>query len=371
MSYTQTTQDSLTARQASRPAVSDVSTADLHDAARVSGGSLYRVKSGDDQSLVETRSKDTIPMPAAITLAPPMSRPTLRRGHTPDSPYLYLPHHGSRDKIQRDGSGPPYKPQPNAESATDPLEDEKRSARTGQGYQSMNFGHLLHLPAFKSSAAQLTLLGLVFCFGPGLFCMLNGLGGGGLANPAPSNDSLVAYFAAIALVGFFAGPIVSKIGFRISLTLGGFGYVLYTSSLLTYQTTGNGPFLITSGAILGVLSSLLWTAQGAMLMSYPLPKYKGRYTSYVWTIFNLGAAGPSLVTSGHLKSLTNAGSPYMIDCPSTKSPLLLWKYIQRHLCCRHLPDHPVILVRLVYLQCQSGRAQRWLSHCHPRKGRLD
>ena len=361
----------MTARRASRPAVFDVSTADLHDAVQVSGGGdFYRVKSVGGQSLDKTRSKDTNPMPAAIPLAPPINRPTLRRGHTTDSRYPYLSRYDSRDEVERGGSRASYNFQPNAESATNPSEDEKLSARKGWGYQPINFGHL-HFPAFKSPSAQLTLLGLVFCFGPGLFCMLNGLGGGGLANPAPSNDALVANNVAIALVGFFAGPIVSKIGFRISLTLGGFGYVLYTSSLLTYQITGNGPFLITSGAVLGVLCSLLWTAQGAMLMSYPLPRYKGRYTSYVWTIFNLGAAGASLVTSGHLKSLTNVGLPYMIDRPSTKSPLLLWKHIQHHLCCCHLSDRPLLLPRHVYLQCQRDRTQRWLSRRPPRKGRLD
>ena len=326
MSHTQTTQHSLTARRASRPAVFDVSTADLHDAAEVSGGDLYRVKSGGGRSLEKTRSKDTEPMPAAITLAPPLIRPTLRRGHAADSHYVYLSRYGSQHNEEGKGTGTLYDIQPDAESPADSSEDESKSARKGRGYQPINFGPL-HLPAFKSPPAQLTLLGLVFCFGPGLFCMLNGLGGGGLANPAPSNDALVANNVAIALVGFFAGPIVSKLGFRISLTLGGFGYVLYTSSLLTYQITGNGPFLITSGAVLGVLCSLLWTAQGAMLMSYPLPRYKGRYTSYVWTIFNLGAAGASLVNSGHPKSLITADSHYMIDCPSTKSPLLLWQHI--------------------------------------------
>ena len=348
MSYTQTTQRSLTARRASRPAVFDVSTADLHDAAELSGGDLYRAKSGGSRNLDKTRSKDTEPIPAAIALAPPIVRPTLRRGHTTDSPYLYLSRYGSQHKEEWKKKKTSYDIQPDAESATDSSEDEIKSARKGRGYQSINFGPL-HFPPFKSPSFQLTLLGLVFCFGPGLFCMLNGLGGGGLANPAPSNDALVANNVAIALVGFFAGPIVSKLGFRISLTLGGFGYVLYTSSLLTYQITGNGPFLITSGAILGVLCSLLWTAQGAMLMSYPLPRYKGRYTSYVWTIFNLGAAGASLVNSGHLKSLTNAGSPYMIDCPSTKSPLLLWQHIQYHLCCRHLSDRPLLPPRYVHL----------------------
>ena len=370
MSYTQTTQGSLTARRASRPAVFDGSIADLHDAAQGSGGDLCRVKSGGGRSLDKSKSEDAEPMPAAVTLAPPITRPTLRRGHTADSHYSYLSRYGSRHNDEKRGTRASYELHPNAESATDSSEDESRSARKGWGYRPITFGPL-HVPAFKSPQVQLTLLGLVFCFGPGMFCMLNGLGGGGLADPAPSNNALVANNVAIALVGFFAGPIVSKLGFRISLTLGGFGYVLYTSSLLTYQITGNGPFLITSGAVLGVLCSLLWTAQGAMLMSYPLPRYKGRYTSYVWTIFNLGAAGASLVNSGHLKSLTNVGSPCMIDCPSTKSPLLLWQHIQRHLCRRHLSDRPLLPPCHVHLQRQSDRTHRWLSRRPPRKSRLD
>ena len=302
MSYTHTTQGSLTAHRASRPAVFDVSTTNLYDAAQASGGGLYKVRSGGGQSLDKTRSKDTEPMPATSILAPPISRPKLRRGHTSDSHFASVFHYPGTHSGERRGSRTSDNLQPNAESAADSSQDEKRSTRKGWGYKPVKLGGL-HFPAFKSPPAQLTLLGLVFCFGPGLFCMLNGLGGGGLANPVPSNDALVANNIAIALVGFFAGPIVSKLGFRISMTLGGFGYVLYTSSLLTYQITGNGPFLITSGAVLGVLCSLLWTAQGAMLMSYPLPRYKGRYTSYVWTIFNVGAAGASLVSPDHLKSI--------------------------------------------------------------------
>lgn len=237
MSHTQTTQRSLTARQGSRPAVFDVSAADLHDAAEVSGGELYRVKSG---GLVKTISKDTNPMPTAVTLASPMIRPTLRRGHTADSQYVYLSRYGSQHNEESKGTRTSYDIQLETESPTDSSEDENKSAWKGRGYKSIDFGPL-HFPAFKSPQFQLTLLRLVFCFGPGLFYMLNGLGGGGLANSAPSNDALVANNVAIALVGFVTRPIVGKLGFRISLTLGGFGYVLYTSSLLTYQITGNGP----------------------------------------------------------------------------------------------------------------------------------
>ena len=57
MSHTQTTQRSLNARRASRPAAVDGSTADLHDAAEVSGGDLYKVKSDGGEALRKSEVK--------------------------------------------------------------------------------------------------------------------------------------------------------------------------------------------------------------------------------------------------------------------------------------------------------------------------
>lgn len=167
-------------------------------------------------------------------------------------------------------------------------------SRSLWGIKRLNLGNL-HLPALKTVQMQLLLLSCIFFLGPGMFCMLNRLGGGGLEDATASNQALVANNVCIALVGLVAGPLVTRIGYRISICLGAAGYILYTCSLLTYQITGNAPFLIFSGAMLGVLCTLLWTAQGSMLLSYPPPELQGKYISYVWTIFNLGAVFGSLV----------------------------------------------------------------------------
>ena len=55
--------------------------------------------------------------------------------------------------------------------------------------------------------------------------------------------------------------------------------------------------MIFAGALLGVCAGLLWTAQGAIMMSYPTEDLKGRYISWFWMIFNLGAVIGGLVWS--------------------------------------------------------------------------
>ncbi|TAQ86480.1 hypothetical protein B7494_g5192 [Chlorociboria aeruginascens] len=152
-----------------------------------------------------------------------------------------------------------------------------------------------HPRFLRSSTSQLTILGIIFFLGPGMFSALNGLGGAGLGNPVPGNTANVAVYAALAIVGFFAGPIVGKLGFQLCSFLGAAGYVIYAASLLCFKETGNAPFLIFAGSFLGVVSSLLWTAQGAMVMSYPTPESKGKFIFFVWGIFNLGAAIGSLI----------------------------------------------------------------------------
>jgi drug/metabolite transporter (DMT)-like permease len=54
-------------------------------------------------------------------------------------------------------------------------------------------------------------------------------------------------------------------------------------------------FNIFAGAFLGVCAALLWTAQGTIMLSYPLEHEKGRYFAWFWGIFNVGGCVGSLV----------------------------------------------------------------------------
>jgi hypothetical protein len=70
-------------------------------------------------------------------------------------------------------------------------------------------------------------------------------------------------------------PVFRLFGVR-TILIGGWTYALYTGSLLNYNHTHDGTFVIASGAILGLGAAFLWITQGAIMLAYPLPHQKGR-----------------------------------------------------------------------------------------------
>jgi MFS family permease len=129
-----------------------------------------------------------------------------------------------------------------------------------------------------------------------MFNALGGLGGGGLLNAKAADDTNSALYATFAVVGFLAGTFVNWLGIRASLSFGGIGYCVYVSSYLVYKHTANLGYMIFSGVLLGACAGILWSAQGAIMMSYPPEQYKGKYIAVFWGIFNLGGVIGALVS---------------------------------------------------------------------------
>lgn len=129
-----------------------------------------------------------------------------------------------------------------------------------------------------------------------MFNALNGLGGGGQLDAKASSDSNTALYSTFAVVGFFAGTVTNTIGIRWALAFGGIGYSVYVSAYLCYNITENLGYITFAGALLGVCAGILWSAQGAIMMSYPTEKEKGRAISWFWMIFNMGGVIGSLVS---------------------------------------------------------------------------
>jgi MFS family permease len=148
---------------------------------------------------------------------------------------------------------------------------------------------------YASPKAQLFVVSIVCFLCPGMFNALTGLGGGGQVDTSAQTDANTALYSTFAVVAFFAGTVANRLGLRITLSLGGLGYCIYSASFLCYSHTSNRGFVIFAGAFLGVCAGLLWTAQGAIMMSYPPEHSKGRYISWFWIIFNMGAVIGSLV----------------------------------------------------------------------------
>jgi MFS family permease len=131
-----------------------------------------------------------------------------------------------------------------------------------------------------------------------MFNAVNGLGGGGQVDPKPSNDSNTALYATFSVIGFFAGTFTNWLGVKAALSFGGIGYSIYVAAYLCYNHTQNYGFIVFAGFLLGICAGILWSAQGAIMMSYPPEQSKGRYISTFWAIFNMGGVIGSLIPLG-------------------------------------------------------------------------
>ena len=150
-------------------------------------------------------------------------------------------------------------------------------------------------PWYASPPVQLVIVAFVCFLCPGMFNALNGMGGAGQDDHKAANQANTALYSTFAVVGFFAGSFTNRLGIRTALSFGGIGYSIYVASFLSWNHDRNIGFSIFAGALLGVCAGLLWCAQGAIMMSYPLEESKGRYISWFWMIFNMGSVIGGLV----------------------------------------------------------------------------
>ncbi|PGH18722.1 hypothetical protein AJ80_04375 [Polytolypa hystricis UAMH7299] len=177
-------------------------------------------------------------------------------------------------------------------------EESHATTRGGPGkgwmYKSVGLG-FIKIPYYASPMSQLVLVSFVCFLCPGMFNAVTGLGGAGQLETRDVSKANTALYSTFAVVGFFAGSVANRIGLRLTLFIGGFGYFLYVASILSYNHNQNVGFLVFAGALLGVCAGCLWTAQGAVMMSYPTEQEKGKFISIFWIIFNMGAVIGSLV----------------------------------------------------------------------------
>ncbi|KAL7420594.1 hypothetical protein Q5752_004545 [Cryptotrichosporon argae] len=157
---------------------------------------------------------------------------------------------------------------------------------------------MVKLPRYNSPTTQVVLVSFV-CFATvGMYGALNNLGAGGTQNIVLSDITNAVLYTCFALFALVSGSINNILGPRLTLFIGSFGYLLYVVGLWVYQTRGIQWFLILTGAILGLGAAMLWSAQGAVMMSYPLEKDKGRMFSVFWVIFNAGGLMGGLIALG-------------------------------------------------------------------------
>ncbi|KAI9510754.1 MFS general substrate transporter [Russula earlei] len=170
----------------------------------------------------------------------------------------------------------------------------------------------LRLPEwYRTPMAQVVLVGIV-CFATvGMFSAVSNLGAGGTQDTALSDMSNGVLYGMFALSGLVSGGINNLLGPRLTLFIGSLGYSLYIGSLWCYQKQGTRWFPVFAGGVLGMSAALLWSAQGSIMMSYPLEKNKGKAFGIFWAIFQFGSFIGSIIAlainirSGKLSSVSN------------------------------------------------------------------
>ncbi|TCD71018.1 hypothetical protein EIP91_000516 [Steccherinum ochraceum] len=148
---------------------------------------------------------------------------------------------------------------------------------------------------YTSPWCQVVLVGLT-CFGtPGMFSAISNLGAGGTQDVVLSDIANGVLYGMFAITGLVSGGINNVLGPRITLFIGTLGYALYVGSLWCFQTQSTRWFMILAGALLGITAALLWSAQGSIMMSYPLEKDKGKSFAVFWAIFQSGVLIGSII----------------------------------------------------------------------------
>lgn len=169
---------------------------------------------------------------------------------------------------------------------------------------------LLHEPW-----AQIILISIISFCNPGMYNALTGMGGSGQVDGTVAANSNVATHAATAGAALLlVGAFYKYLGPRASLLLGGWTYALYAGSLLNFNRTQNGAFVIAAGALLGLGAAFFWVAQGTVMVTYANDGTRGRAIGVFWVIFNLGGAIGSLISFAlnfHSKSGTVTDSTYV------------------------------------------------------------
>ena len=110
-------------------------------------------------------------------------------------------------------------------------------------------------PAYYGVVRLLPVSRNVGLFGPlplsGFNCSrfnaLSGTGGGGQVTATIADNSNTALYSTFSVVGFFAGSLVNRLGIKLTLSFGGFGYFIYVASFLSYNFNQNAGFNIFAG----------------------------------------------------------------------------------------------------------------------------
>ncbi|KAL5339843.1 major facilitator superfamily domain-containing protein [Aspergillus crustosus] len=184
---------------------------------------------------------------------------------------------------------------------------------------------------WQHSLTQMMLLSVQAFCGPAMADAITGLGGGGLATPHVSNIATAIQYALLAIVCFFGGPIVNKIGVKWALVIGSMSFPIEGSAYYCNSKFGNQWYLILSGAISGVGTACWYVAEAGAIMTLAPSGARGKYLA-LWIVSrNLGqlVGGAINLSKNHIPGADGGVTPdtflafVVIECMALPFALLI------------------------------------------------
>ncbi|EYE97114.1 MFS general substrate transporter [Aspergillus ruber CBS 135680] len=184
---------------------------------------------------------------------------------------------------------------------------------------------------WQHSLTQMIILSVQSFCGPAMSDAITGLGGGGLATPQVSNIANAIRYAMLALVCFFGGPIVNKLGVKWALVIGSMSFPIEGSAYYCNSKFGNQWYLILSGAIAGIGTGCWYVAEAGAIMTLAPTGARGKYLALWIVARNLGqlVGGAINLSKNHVKGASASVTPdtyiafVIIECIAFPFALLI------------------------------------------------
>jgi MFS family permease len=139
---------------------------------------------------------------------------------------------------------------------------------------------------YRSTAYNITILGLANFSAPGIWGAMNSLGAGGAASPKLINAANALTFCLMVLSCYFSSTLVRFVGIKGALIFGTLGYAPYAAGLYTNNRFGTEWCVLFGAALCGISAGVFWMAEAAIAIAYPEPWNRGKALGY-WLTYRL------------------------------------------------------------------------------------
>ncbi|CAH6723499.1 putative notoamide biosynthesis cluster protein O' [[Candida] jaroonii] len=138
---------------------------------------------------------------------------------------------------------------------------------------------------YRASYTQAIIIGILSFLTPGIFSAIQSLGAGGLKSPTTANAAYALNSGVLVLTAPLSAIAANRFGLKPTLIFGTLGYAIYSASLYENSRSGNQWFLLLGATCSGLSGGPFWTCEGAVAVSYPEEKSRGRFIA-TWQFLN-------------------------------------------------------------------------------------